>query len=108
MPVEDLDVKGMLESPRNNRNTAASHTFRRILGHKYKGEDIHFVPVEPDRDASAALNVLTRSLTKLGAVCSEETLVETALSTGTTVGPAQSVVEAGIPALTERSIRRAG
>jgi putative transposase len=54
-----------------------------------------------DRDANAAWNVLSRGLTDLGVGHSEETPVETALPTGTTVVPAKRVVEAGSPCLKE-------
>jgi putative transposase len=135
--VEDLDVRGMLESPRNSRNTASAawHTFRRMLEYKCKHEGTYFVAVESegttkecakcgvetekplwvrehscpacgfeaDRDANAAWNVLSRGLTELGVVHSEETPVETALPTGTDSVPAQRVVEAGSPALKERA-----
>lgn len=51
----------------------------------------------------------TRGLTKLGAGHSEDTSVETSLPTDTDVVPAQRVVEAGSPALSERiSASRAG
>ncbi|WP_324760120.1 RNA-guided endonuclease InsQ/TnpB family protein [Haloarcula sp. GH36] len=48
--VEDLDVKGMLESPRDSRNTASAawNTFTDILEHKCKREGTHFVEVEPE------------------------------------------------------------
>jgi putative transposase len=48
--VEDLDVKEMLESPRNSRNTASAawNTFTSMLEHKCKRECTHFVEVEPE------------------------------------------------------------
>jgi putative transposase len=48
--VEDLDVKGMLESPRNSRNTASAawNTFTDMLEYKCEREGTHFVDVEPD------------------------------------------------------------
>ena len=48
--VEDLDVKGMLESPRNSRNTAsvAWNTFTNLLEYKCKHEGTHFVEVDPE------------------------------------------------------------
>jgi len=48
--VEDLDVKGILESPRNSRNTASSawNTFTDILEYKCKREGTHFVEVDPE------------------------------------------------------------
>jgi putative transposase len=48
--VEDLDVKGMLESPRNSRNTASAAwgTFTDLLEYKCKREGAHFVDVDPD------------------------------------------------------------
>ena len=47
--VEDLNVKGMLESPRNNRNTASAawDTFTSMLEYKCDREGTHFVEVEP-------------------------------------------------------------
>ena len=48
--VEDLNVKGMLESPRNSRNTAsvAWNTFTNLLEYKCKHEGTHFVEVDPE------------------------------------------------------------
>ena len=48
--VEDLDMKGMLESPRNSRNTASAawNTFTSMLEHKCEREGTHFVEVEPE------------------------------------------------------------
>ena len=48
--VEDLDVKEMLESPRNSRNTAAAawDTFSDLLEYKCKREGTHVVEVAPD------------------------------------------------------------
>jgi len=48
--VEDLDVKGMLESPSNSRNTASAawRTFLSLLEYKCKREGTHFVDVEPE------------------------------------------------------------
>jgi putative transposase len=48
--VEDLDVKGMLESPRNSRNTASAawDTFSSMLESKCEREGTHFVEVEPE------------------------------------------------------------
>jgi putative transposase len=48
--VEDLDVKGMLESPRNSRNTASAawSTFTDLLEYKCKREGTHFVEVDPE------------------------------------------------------------
>ena len=48
--VEDLDVKGMLESPPNSRNTATAawNTFTEMLEYKCEREGTHFVEVEPD------------------------------------------------------------
>ena len=47
--VEDLDVKEMLESPRNSRNTvsAAWNIFTGLLEYKCKREGTHFVEVDP-------------------------------------------------------------
>ena len=48
--VEDLDVKGMLESSRNSRNTASAawNTFTDMLETKCEREGTHFVEVEPE------------------------------------------------------------
>ncbi|ERH00067.1 MAG: transposase [Haloquadratum sp. J07HQX50] len=48
--VESLDVKGMLESPRNSRNTASSawNTFTDMLESMCERESTHFVEVEPE------------------------------------------------------------
>jgi putative transposase len=48
--VEDLDVKGMLESPGNSRNTASAawNTFTDLLEYKCKRETTQFVEVDPD------------------------------------------------------------
>jgi putative transposase len=48
--VEDLDVKRMLKSPRNSRNTAlaAWNTFTDMLETNCEREGTHFVKVEPD------------------------------------------------------------
>ena len=48
--VEDLDVKGILASPRNSRNTATAawNTFTDLLGYNCKREGTHFVKVDPD------------------------------------------------------------
>jgi len=48
--VEDLDVKGMLESPRNGRNTASAawNTFTDMLETKCEREGTHFVAVDPE------------------------------------------------------------
>ena len=56
---------------------------------------------EADRDANAAWNILSCGLSKLGVGHSEDTPVETALPTGTTVVPAKRVVEPGSPCLKE-------
>ena len=47
--VEDLNIKSMLESPRNGRNTASSawHCFRQFLEYKCKRAGTHFVAVDP-------------------------------------------------------------
>ncbi|MDJ1434239.1 transposase [Halostagnicola sp. A-GB9-2] len=47
--VEDLNVKGMLESPSNSRNTASAawRTFLSLLEYKCKRNGTHFVAVEP-------------------------------------------------------------
>jgi len=47
--VENLDVKGMLESPGNSRNTASAawYTFTLMLETKCKREGTHFVDVDP-------------------------------------------------------------
>ncbi|WP_324759480.1 RNA-guided endonuclease InsQ/TnpB family protein [Haloarcula sp. GH36] len=48
--VEDLEVKAMLESPRNSRNTASAawNTFTDMLEYKCEREGTHFVEVEPE------------------------------------------------------------
>jgi putative transposase len=47
--VEDLNVKGMLESPSNSRNTASAawRTFLTLLEYKCEREGTHFVAVNP-------------------------------------------------------------
>ena len=47
--VEDLNVKGMLKSPSNSRNTASAawNTFTELLEYKCKREGTHFVEVDP-------------------------------------------------------------
>jgi putative transposase len=47
--VEDLNVKGMLESPSNSRNTASAawRTFLSLLEYKCEREGTHYVPVDP-------------------------------------------------------------
>ena len=49
MAVEDLNVRGMLESPSNSRNTASAawRTFLSTLEYKCEREGTHYVPVEP-------------------------------------------------------------
>ena len=54
---------------------------------------------EADRDANAALNILSCGLTKVGTGCPEVTPAETALPTGTDSVPAKRVIETGSPAL---------
>jgi putative transposase len=56
--VEDLNVKGMLESPKNSRNTAAAAwgTFTRILEDKCEREGTHFVDVDPKDTTKACAN----------------------------------------------------
>ena len=48
--VETLDMKGMLESPRNSRNTASAawNTFTKMLETKCEREGTHFVEVQPE------------------------------------------------------------
>jgi putative transposase len=48
--VEDLDVTGMLESPRDSRNTASAawDTFTRMLEYKCEREGTHFVEIPPE------------------------------------------------------------
>ena len=48
--VEDLNVKGMLKSPRNSRKTASAawNTFTDMLEYKCKREGTHFVEIEPE------------------------------------------------------------
>ncbi len=57
---------------------------------------------EADRDANAAINILSRGLKQLGVEHSEETPVETALPVDTSVS-AKRVVETGSPTLKERT-----
>ena len=47
--VEDLNVRGMLESPSNSRNTASAawRMFLSMLEYKCEREGTHYVPVEP-------------------------------------------------------------
>jgi putative transposase len=47
--VESLNMKGMLESPRNSRNTASTawNTFTSMLQYKCEREGTHFVEVDP-------------------------------------------------------------
>jgi putative transposase len=47
--VEDLNVKGMIESPSNSRNTASAawRTFLSLLEYKCEREGTHFVAVNP-------------------------------------------------------------
>ncbi|MFC7029322.1 RNA-guided endonuclease InsQ/TnpB family protein [Halomicroarcula sp. GCM10025324] len=61
--VEDLNVKGMMESPSNSRNTASAawRTFLSLLEYKCEREGTHFVAVNP------------RGTTKECASCSVET-----------------------------------
>ena len=49
MAVEDLNVKGMIESPSNSRNTASAawRTFLSLLEYKCEREGTHFVAVNP-------------------------------------------------------------
>jgi transposase, IS605 OrfB family, central region len=104
--VEDLDVKPMLESSGNSRNTASAawDTFTTVLEYKCKREGTHFVEVEPagttkdcascgvetdkplwvrehscpacgfemDRDANAAINILSRGFEERGLGQSED------------------------------------
>ena len=135
--VEDLDIKSMLESVGNSRNTASSawNTFTTMLEYKCKREGTHFVEVEPagttkecascgvesdkplwvrehscpacgfgmDRDANAAINILSRGFEKLGLGQSEGiTPVETALPMFTSSGASEvvdvkRVIETGSP-----------
>ncbi|WP_136687075.1 RNA-guided endonuclease InsQ/TnpB family protein [Halorhabdus amylolytica] len=60
---------------------------------------------EADRDANAAWNILSRGLEDLGVVHSESMPVETALPTDTNSVSAKRVVEAGSPALKERTAK---
>ena len=141
--VEDLDVKGMLESPSNSRNkaSAAWDTFTSLLEYKCEREGTHFVEVEPkdttkkcascgmktdkplwvrehscpacrfemDRDANAAINILSRGFKQLGVGHAEDTTpVETALPLFTDSGDSgavdgKCVIESGSPTLKERT-----
>ena len=138
--VENLHVKGMLETSKNARNKTEVgwRDFITILEHHGEKNGCHVVQVNPRgttkecascgvstdkplwvrehscpscgfeiyRDWNAALNVLSRGLSKLGVVHSEDTLVETATAVSTDgdeyssiVVDARRVVEAGSPAL---------
>ena len=141
--VEDLDVKRMLESPSNSRNTASAawDTFTSLLEYKCEREGTHFVEVEPkdttkecascgvktdkplwvrehscpacgfkmDRDANAAINILSRGFEQLGVGDAEATTpVETALPLFTSSGSSggvdgKRVIEAGSPTLKQRT-----
>lgn len=138
--VEDLDVKDMMESLRNSRNTASSawSTFTDMLEYKCEREGTYFVEVAPegttkecaqcgvetdkplwvrehscpscgfeaDRDANAALNILSRGLSELGVVHSEGTPVETVTAVGDDSHESVSascVVESGSPNINERA-----
>ena len=59
---------------------------------------------ETDRDANAAVNILSRGLDDVGVVRPERTPSEIATATGTDVSPvpARRVMEQGSPALKER------
>jgi putative transposase len=56
--VEDLDVKDMLESPRNSRNTASAawNTFTDMLETKCEREGTYFVEVDPDGTTKECAN----------------------------------------------------
>ena len=139
--VEDVDVKGMMESAGNSQNTASAawETFTTLLEYKCTREGTHFAEVGPagttkecascgvesdkplwvrehscpacgfemDRDANAALNILSRGFEKLGLGQSEGTTpVETALPLFTSSGASdvvngKRVVETGSPTLKE-------
>jgi transposase, IS605 OrfB family, central region len=143
--VEDLNVKSMMQSSGNSRNTASAawDTFTTVLEYKCKREGTHFVEVEPagttkecascgvetdkplwvrehscpacgfemDRDANAAINILSRGFKKLGLGQSEDTTpVETALPMFTTSGSfdvvnVKCVIETGSPTLKERTAK---
>ena len=59
---------------------------------------------ETDRDANAAINILSRGFEQLGVGYSEETPVETALPVDTSVS-AKRVIEAGSPTLNKRTVQ---
>ena len=56
--VEDLNVKGMLKSPRNGRNTASAawNTFTDLLEYKCEREGTHFVEVDPEGTTKECAN----------------------------------------------------
>jgi len=56
--VEDLNVKEMVESLRNSRNTASAawNTFTSMLEHKCEREGTHFVEVEPEGTTKECAN----------------------------------------------------
>ncbi len=101
--VEDLDAKGLAEREGNSRNRAGAAwgTFLRMLeSDKPLWVREHSCPscgFTADRDWNAAWNILSRGLKQVGVGRSESPPVETALPTGTTLVPAQRVVEAGSP-----------
>ncbi|WP_336327722.1 RNA-guided endonuclease InsQ/TnpB family protein [Halovenus sp. HT40] len=99
--VEDLDAKGLGEPNDTTRECASCG----VKTDKPLWVRDHFCPscgFETDRDANAAINILSRGLNQLGVGHSKGTPVETALPVDTPVS-AKCVVETGSPILKERT-----
>jgi len=68
--VEDLDVKEMVESSGNSRNTASAawNTFTDLLEYKCKREGTHFVEVEPKAPPKSVPVVVWKPRNRCGCV----------------------------------------